>query len=207
MKRLKIVIRSHQRNGTRCLFSSETPSMLASSNCAYAFNLPLIARHILIQMTMVETDRPKFLKTNLMLYNSQLSDADFKKFADMQAEARKGNSSKMDGNPIGHPGCRQCSKRYGHQSKVEEQAIMARAAAFREAVDARVIQYQNTTGRRLTTTRFVKSRRNLQSKLLRRKNLIFSDETKRAFELNPDEDYEDLQVPAEDRKGDQCGTL
>ena len=154
---------------------------------------PVTDRKTYLELTdMVENDRKKFLNTNLMLYTSNLSDSDFKKFADMQADAKKGGGQKIDG----FMSDQQVVNGVLKQMKISKNSDSA--DKFRKMLDTRVIQYEKDTGKKADNDVLRKLSNELAIQGITDKGLLW-DTKKYSFQLNADESFEDIVVPESDR--------
>ena len=153
---------------------------------------------------IIRDDRQSFLKMNLMRYEPYLSDSDFKKFANMQREASTGKTAKLDGFMSDTAVVDSVLTRLKIDPKAKPNTTKGRRAAkFREELDKRVQQYEAQTGKQSTNEdlRRIANELGVQgviNKSMMGIDILLPDETKMQFELEPGQEFDDINVPKTD---------
>lgn len=132
--------------------------------------------------------RKKFLQTNLLDHRNKLSDTDFKRFAKMQADAKKSGSSKeLDGietkNSIINGALAEADIDVGRSASSSE---IKQANLFRREVDKLVVERQDASGKKITNEELRQITSNLMVEVISDKGFFF-DTKKKVFELTRDD--------------------
>jgi len=139
------------------------------------------------QLAGTPSTRDKFLTMNLKEVKHLLSETDFKRFAKMQVDFKKGSTKGMDGieskTSIVNGALGAVDMPFGANADPEDKA---RANQFRREVDRLVVQRQDLTGKKVTNEELREITENLMVELVTDKGIFF-DETKKVFEITPED--------------------
>lgn len=152
---------------------------------------------------MASTNRAKFLDTDLSSpqYKYLLSEGDFKKFDDMQREAKGGNADKLDGFESDTDVVNSTLILAGIDPKAKNNTDKGKQyQRVKESIDRQAEQYAKINGKKPGNEELRKMAKMNTVQFITNKNWLFSDDKKFYGELGPNDKREDIVVPEEDTK-------
>lgn len=184
---------------------SAVDSYLSKDNVATDWNV----YYNLSQMAASPELREKFLKTDLMMHRHQLADAEFKHFAQAQAEARKGDNKLLDGIRTDAQIVNQAMLDAGIDPTPKKGSSDAKKSSqLWRQVDEQAKELQQRTGRKATNEEVQGIVDSLMIKGITQKGFLW-DTKKRLFELEPNVDKKFeiniKDIPAKDRRDIEAG--
>jgi len=148
---------------------------------------------------LASSNRKKFLDLNLASpeYRYKLSESDFKKFDDMQNEAKRGNTEKIDGFESDQEVVNSVIQQAGIDPKAKGKATQERYNRVKESIDVAVEKQSRALGRKLTNDEIRRISKMQTVQWITDKGW-FSDTKKLQGELGPNDKPTDLVVPDDD---------
>ena len=151
----------------------------------------------------IEMPRDEFINTNLVKYKPVLGDAEFKELSTLQAGLRKGDSrssKQLDGYRTDAQIVNDALAAAGYKTgSGASTAQKEKVNQFRKQVDDEVVRLQEQTKRKASNQEIQSIVDSLMIKGVTQAGILW-DTKKRRFELDPGEEFQDIEVPEADEK-------